>query len=147
MMTRRRGRRKGRRRPHPGSPVGPPAPAPTVPSPFQRRCGGLPWLRIVINLKHNDPVNAYSMARSEDVDATPLRLADIPLGQEVELEAMELPEAEVEALLERGVLPGCRLCPVRRSPFGDPIVKVEGTVLALRREMASCLCVRLAGGN
>lgn len=71
-----------------------------------------------------------------------LRLADIPLGQEVELETMDLPEADVEALLERGVLPGCRLCPVRRSPFGDPIVKVEGTVLALRREMASCLCVR-----
>lgn len=71
-----------------------------------------------------------------------LRLADIPLGQEVELETMELPESDMEALLERGVLPGCRLCPVRLSPFGDPIVNVEGTMLALRREMASCLCVR-----
>ena len=71
-----------------------------------------------------------------------LRLADVPLGQEVELETMELPETEMEALLERGVLPGCRLCPVRLSPFGDPIVNVEGTMLALRREMASCLCVR-----
>ena len=74
-----------------------------------------------------------------------LRLADIPLGQEVELEAMELPESDMEALLERGVLPGCRLCPIRTSPFGDPIVNVEGTVLALRREMASCLCVRRLG--
>ncbi len=73
-----------------------------------------------------------------------LRLADIPLGQMVELEEMELPESDLEALLERGVLPGCRLCPVRMSPFGDPIVNVEGTLLALRREMASCLCVRLA---
>lgn len=71
-----------------------------------------------------------------------LRLAEIPLGQEVELEGMDLPEADVEALLERGVVPGCRICPVRLSPFGDPIVQVEGTVLALRREMASCLCVR-----
>lgn len=71
-----------------------------------------------------------------------LRLADIPLGVEVELESMILPDADVEALLERGLLPGCRLCPVRRSPFGDPIIDVEGTLLALRREMASCLCVR-----
>ena len=70
------------------------------------------------------------------------RLADIPLGEVVELVKMDLPEAELEALLERGVLPGCRLCPIRRSPFGDPIVEVEGTVLALRREMAGCLCVR-----
>lgn len=77
--------------------------------------------------------------------ATPMlraRLADVPLGQEVELESLELAESDLEALLERGVLPGCRLCPVRRSPSGDPIVKVEGTVLALRREMAACLCVR-----
>lgn len=72
----------------------------------------------------------------------PLRLAEIPLGEEVELETMELSESDMEALLERGVVPGCRLCPVRRSPFGDPIVQVEGTLLALRREMASCLCVR-----
>lgn len=77
-----------------------------------------------------------------------LFLADVPLGQEVELESMDLPESDVEALLERGMLPGCRLCPVRLSPFGDPIVNVEGTVLALRREMASCLCVRrLAPGT
>lgn len=99
---------------------------------------------------------AYAQAERGAVEGTAgvesaplaLRLADIPLGQEVELESMDLPESDMEALLERGVLPGCRLCPVRRSPFGDPIVNVEGTVLALRREMASCLCVRrLAPGS
>ena len=71
-----------------------------------------------------------------------LRLADIPLGEAVELIGFDLPDHELEPLLERGVLPGCLLCPVRRSPFGDPIVDVEGTLLALRREMAGCLCVR-----
>lgn len=74
-----------------------------------------------------------------------LRLTDIPHGQEVELTHIDLPADELEALLERGVLPGCRICPVRRSPFGDPIVQVEGTLLALRREMACRLCVRWAG--
>ena len=73
-----------------------------------------------------------------------LRLDDIGLDEEVELVRIDLPPEQLEPLLERGLLPGCRLCPVRRSPAGDPIVSVDGTVLALRREMAGCLCVRLA---
>jgi Fe2+ transport system protein FeoA len=71
-----------------------------------------------------------------------LRLVDIPLRETVELVRIDLPVEQMEPLLERGVLPGCQLCPVRRSPSGDPIVMVEGTMLAIRREVASCLCVR-----
>ena len=74
-----------------------------------------------------------------------LRLADIPLRETVELVRIDLPPDEMEPLLERGVLPGCQLCPVRRSPAGDPIVMVDGSLLAIRREMAGCLCVRRAG--
>ena len=73
-----------------------------------------------------------------------LRLDAVDLDEEVELVRIDLPPEQMEPLLERGVLPGCRLCPIRRSPSGDPIVSVDGTVLALRREMAGCLCVRLA---
>lgn len=76
--------------------------------------------------------------------ASELSLADIPLQQEVELVRIDLPDDQLEPLLERGMLPGCRLCPVRRSPFGDPIVMLDGTLLALRREMAGCLCVKRA---
>ena len=57
---------------------------------------------------------------------------------------IDLPADQMEPLLERGVLPGCQLCPVRRSPSGDPIVMVEGTLLAIRQEVARCLCVRRA---
>jgi Fe2+ transport system protein FeoA len=74
-----------------------------------------------------------------------VRLADIPLRETVELVRIDLPPDEMEPLLERGVLPGCQLCPVRRSPAGDPIVMVDGALLAIRREMAGCLCVRRAG--
>jgi Fe2+ transport system protein FeoA len=76
-----------------------------------------------------------------------LRLVDIPLRQACELVRIDLPHEELEPLFERGMLPGCELCPVRRSPSGDPIVTVDGTLLALRREMATCLCVRLRGGS
>lgn len=72
-----------------------------------------------------------------------LRLPSIPLRQTVELVHIDLPAELAEPLLERGVLPGCRICPVRSSPSGDPIVSVDGSLLALRRETASCLCVRL----
>lgn len=72
-----------------------------------------------------------------------LRLGDVPLRQEVELISIDLPADQAEPLLERGVLPGCRICPVRSSPGGDPIVSVDGSLLALRRETAACLCVRL----
>ena len=76
-----------------------------------------------------------------------LRLVDIPLKETVELVRIDLPPDQMEPLLERGVLPGCQLCPVRRSPAGDPIVMVDGSLLAIRREMAGCLCVRRAGFN
>ena len=36
-------------------------------------------------------------------------LTDVPLGQVVELLSLQLPERQAEPLLERGVLPGCRL--------------------------------------
>lgn len=70
------------------------------------------------------------------------RLTDVPLREVVELVRIDLPADELEPLLERGVLPGCLLCPLRYSPAGDPIVRVDGSLLALRRETAGCLCVR-----
>ena len=72
-----------------------------------------------------------------------LRLGDVPLRHTVELVHIDLPMHQAEPLLERGVLPGCRICPVRMSPGGDPIVSVDGSLLAIRRETADCLCVRL----
>ena len=73
--------------------------------------------------------------------AVELRLAEVPLREVVELVRIDLPADELEPLLELGLLPGCEVCPVRRSPFGDPVVRVDGALIALRREMARCLCV------
>jgi Fe2+ transport system protein FeoA len=76
-------------------------------------------------------------------DATSLTLQQVPLSQFVELLSIDLPPDDLEPLLERGLLPGCRLCPVRYSPAGDPIVAVDGSLIAMRRETAACLCVRM----
>jgi Fe2+ transport system protein FeoA len=73
-----------------------------------------------------------------------LRLAEIPLREMVELVRIDLPCDEMEPLLELGLMPGCQVCPVRRSLFGDPVLLVDGALIALRRETAVCLCVRRA---
>ena len=91
----------------------------------------------------NDP-RTQTLLRELPEPATEdeLWLTDIPLREVVELVRIDLPADELEPLLERGVLPGCLMCPLRYSPAGDPIVRVDGSLLALRREMAGCLCVR-----
>lgn len=88
-------------------------------------------------------LQALEEAELPDALAAFLRLGDIPLRQTVELVHIDLPVDQAEPLLERGVLPGCRICPVRSSPSGDPIVSIDGSLLALRKETAKCLCVRL----
>jgi Fe2+ transport system protein FeoA len=65
------------------------------------------------------------------------------MRQVVELVSIDLPADQAEPLFERGILPGCRICPIRLSPSGDPIVEIDGALLALRKETAECLCVRL----
>lgn len=75
------------------------------------------------------------------MDST-LRFADCRMREIVELVRIDLPAEQAECLLERGVVPGCSLCAVRRSPMGDPIVQIDGMLLAMRREMAGCLFVR-----
>jgi len=86
-----------------------------------------------------DPLQQPSAAGGAD-----LRLSEVSIDEVVELVRFEMPDDQIEPLLERGVLPGCRICPVRRSPSGDPIVEIDGVMLALRRETAGCLCVKRA---
>ncbi len=72
-------------------------------------------------------------------------LADVPLKEEVVLVRIDVAGRDIEPLLERGIVPGCKVCPVRHSPGGGPTVyRVDGHLIALRRETASCLCVRSA---
>ena len=72
-------------------------------------------------------------------------LADVPLEEEVVVVRIDVAGEDIEPLLERGIVPGCKVCPVRHSPAGGPTVyRVDGHLIALRRETASCLCVRSA---
>jgi len=90
-----------------------------------------------------DPTDRSDEVPAQEPLFDDLRLGDVPLRQTVELVHIDLPADEAEPLFERGVLPGCRICPIRSSPSGDPIVSVDGSLLALRKETARCLCVKL----
>lgn len=85
------------------------------------------------------------MKRTRDAVDTPgdRMLADVPLDEEVVLVRIDVAGDDIEPLLERGIVPGCTLCPVRHAPAGGPTVyRVDGELVALRRATASCLCVR-----
>jgi Fe2+ transport system protein FeoA len=71
-------------------------------------------------------------------------LLDVPLLQHVELVQLDVATEEVPALVERGILPGCLLQKVRSGPGGDPIIRVDGGLIALRREVARLLRVRMS---
>lgn len=96
-------------------------------------------------MSHPLPMTEHRPNAGDAGASRELFLADVALRQVVELVRIDLPDDQLEPLLERGLTPGCQICPVRTSPSGDPIVMVEGSLLALRREMACCLCVRHTG--
>lgn len=71
-------------------------------------------------------------------------LADLAEGQHAVLEHLDLPEDTARRLMELGFLPGHRISAARSAPGGDPrVFRVDGSEVALRRETARHLHVRL----
>jgi ferrous iron transport protein A len=73
-----------------------------------------------------------------------MRLVDLREGQSAIIEAIDLPSSLAHRLMELGFLPGTRVEAARSAPGGDPrVFRVDGSEIALRRETASRLTVRL----
>jgi ferrous iron transport protein A len=76
-------------------------------------------------------------------DAT---LWDLRRGDAAILERIDLPGEDARRLMELGFLPGMPVTVGRSAPGGDPrVYQVDGSEIALRRETARLLKVRLAG--
>lgn len=76
---------------------------------------------------------------------SPPTLAELREGEEACLDRIDLPEPEARRLMELGFLPGTRIAAARSSPFGDPrVFRVDGSEVALRRETAARLMVRVS---
>jgi len=71
-------------------------------------------------------------------------LVDLRRGDAAVLDGIDLPGEDARRLMELGFLPGARVTAGRSAPGGDPrVFQVDGSEIALRRETARRLRVRL----
>ena len=72
-------------------------------------------------------------------------LAELREGEQAVLESLHMEESIARRLMELGFLPGQTIAAARSAPGGDPrVFRVDGSEVALRRETASQLQIRLA---
>jgi len=71
-------------------------------------------------------------------------LVDLRRGDAAILDRIDLPGEDARRLMELGFVPGIRITAGRSAPGGDPrVFQVDGSEIALRRETARLLKVRL----
>ena len=71
-------------------------------------------------------------------------LVDLRRGDAATLDHIDLPGKDARRLMELGFLPGARITAGHSAPGGDPrVFQVDGSEIALRRETARLLKVRL----
>ena len=72
-------------------------------------------------------------------------LLDLRRGEQGILERLDLPREIARRLMELGFVPGSPVEAARSAPGGDPrVFRVDGSEIALRRETAARLLIRLA---
>ena len=72
------------------------------------------------------------------------RLADLLEGEAGVLESIDLPADFALRLMELGFIPGMSVTAARCAPGGDPrVFRVDGSEIALRRETAAQLLVKM----
>jgi ferrous iron transport protein A len=73
-------------------------------------------------------------------------LVDLRKGDAAILDHIDLPGEDARRLMELGFLPGMRITAGFSAPGGDPrVFQVDGSEIALRRDTARRLHVRLQG--
>ncbi len=73
-------------------------------------------------------------------------LMDLRKGDAAILEGIDLPSEDARRLMELGFVPGTRITAGNSAPGGDPrVFQVDGSEIALRRDTARRLKVRIAG--
>jgi ferrous iron transport protein A len=78
------------------------------------------------------------------IDAARATLMDLRKGDAGILDAIDLPVDDARRLMELGFLPGTRITAGLSAPGGDPqVFQVDGSEIALRRETARMLRVRI----
>jgi ferrous iron transport protein A len=70
-------------------------------------------------------------------------LGDLSVGESAILEGFQVPESIAEHLMNLGFVPGLEVLFARSGPGGSPrVYRVDGTEVALRRDLSRCIVVR-----
>lgn len=94
-------------------------------------------------LAHTEGV--LQLSSNKDQAAPAATLVDLGRGDAAILDRIELPGEDARRLMELGFLPGARITAGWSAPGGDPrVFQVDGSEVALRRETARKLKVRLS---
>ena len=73
-------------------------------------------------------------------------LSDLHVGERAIVQALELEHHVAEHLMNLGLVPGLEVSVARSGPGGDPrVYRVEGTEIAMRRELSRHIQVSLLG--
>ncbi|HVP55304.1 MAG TPA: FeoA family protein [Candidatus Eisenbacteria bacterium] len=73
-------------------------------------------------------------------------LADLPVGVRAIVQELQLDHPIAEHLMNLGFIPGLEVSVERSGPGGDPrVYRVEGTEVAIRRELSRHIHVSLVG--
>jgi Fe2+ transport system protein FeoA len=70
-------------------------------------------------------------------------LHDLAVGESGILEDFDMPQTIAEHLMNLGFVPGLEVLVARTGPGGNPrVYRVDGTEVALRRDLSRCIAVR-----
>jgi Fe2+ transport system protein FeoA len=70
-------------------------------------------------------------------------LFDLAVGESGILEDFNMPQTIAEHLMNLGFVPGLEVLVARSGPGGNPrVYRVDGTEVALRRDLSRCIAVR-----
>lgn len=70
-------------------------------------------------------------------------LSDLVVGESGILEDFDMPQSTAEHLMNLGFVPGLEVLVARSGPGGNPrVYRVDGTDVALRRDLSRCIGVR-----
>jgi Fe2+ transport system protein FeoA len=70
-------------------------------------------------------------------------LSDLAVGERGILQDFDMPQSIAEHLMNLGFVPGLEILVARSGPGGNPrVYRVDGTEVALRRDLSRCIAVQ-----
>jgi Fe2+ transport system protein FeoA len=100
-------------------------------------------VRIELELKM---IFNFIFGRKRHRDPATSALADLKVGEHAIVRELELDHPIAEHLMNLGFVPGLEVSVERSGPGGDPrVYRVEGTEVAMRRELSRHIQVSLVG--